>query len=130
MPRTASILALLLSAACGTDAPIDASQQSGASIKGVPETSAEACVDADGDGFGPHCEDGPDCDDADDTIFEGCDTCAEPEEGCGCAPDTLPVECTLSSMQVGDDNMLCKTGKRYCRDRHWTECVGVGTFTQ
>jgi len=35
------------------------------------------CVDADGDGYGNACDQGPDCDDADDTIWEGCNACID-----------------------------------------------------
>lgn len=35
------------------------------------------CVDADGDGYGTTCDQGPDCDDADDTIWEGCNACID-----------------------------------------------------
>lgn len=93
------------------------------------EGDADRCIDADGDGFGRRCEDGSDCDDHDDTVFEDCAVCFAVEAGCGCEANAPPVECDLSAKQLSEDRTLCKTGMRYCRDSRWTACIGVAQLT-
>ena len=43
---------------------------------------AGECRDPDGDGFGRYCADGPDCDETDAEVHEGCDGCGSRDE-CG-----------------------------------------------
>jgi hypothetical protein len=88
----------------------------------------DECVDQDGDGFGEHCSEGADCDDADDTVFEECGTCSDPSEGCECDGDSPAIECQLTPDQVVEDSLLCETGMRYCREGLWTACIGVAAF--
>jgi hypothetical protein len=115
---------MLLAMACGGDG---GPNQPGAPLDDDP-SSERPCVDADGDGFGLDCADGPDCDDADDTLFEGCGLCSTPDEGCPCDAGELPVVCELDPAQVPKDTVLCKDGLRYCRDGAWTGCMGVAMY--
>ncbi len=50
--------------------------------------------------------------------------------GCVCEPGTEPVDCKMSPEDVSEDNPLCKTGQRFCRDGTWTECIGVVSFSR
>jgi hypothetical protein len=86
------------------------------------------CIDSDGDGHGFQCELGEDCDDADSTLFEGCDACARASEGCECEANAAPVECTLPKQLSSAGMLLCKTGTRYCRDGAWSACEGIKSF--
>jgi hypothetical protein len=85
------------------------------------------CQDADGDGYGVDCAPGPDCDDADDTVFESCGSCTEVAEGCSCDASE-PIDCKVPTSTVRDGVLFCKTGKRYCRDGLWTACIGIVQF--
>jgi hypothetical protein len=124
--RCSLMLALLLG--CGDDGS-EKGDDPGTSLGGDGDGDAPTCVDLDGDGFGANCADGADCDDFDDTIFEGCDTCNTVREGCGCE-DEAPVECKIPTGEVVDGVLLCKTGMRYCRDGAWTACIGVVSFSE
>lgn len=118
---------LLALSACGSDAAPSDSDDGGDDL--LP--TGPVCVDSDMDGYGKNCEAGPDCDDADDTIFEDCATsCDAVREGCACAEDAAPVECKIPSSEVSSSNLLCKTGKRYCRDGVWTACLGVAGYSK
>jgi hypothetical protein len=88
------------------------------------------CKDADLDGYGENCDAGEDCDDKDDTVFEECGSCTETREGCSCDEGTAPVECKIPTAEVSESNILCKTGKRYCRDGAWTACLGVAGYSK
>jgi hypothetical protein len=93
------------------------------------DTWEDICIDDDHDGYGLQCDKGSDCDDSDETIFEGCAACAKPNEGCECSSDSAPLDCTLSKEITSDGTLLCKTGTRYCRDSKWSGCEGVKTFS-
>ncbi len=123
--RRIALFSLFFAVACGSDAAAPAGQDVSAFSSNA---SATKCVDADGDGYGASCQNGSDCDDRDDTVFEDCPACFAEREGCGCEEDALPVECKLSSAQIAAGATLCKTGVRYCRDGLWTACVGVASF--
>lgn len=117
---------LLLTLACGSDR--GATDEPGDALGDGRTVDEPRCLDADGDGFGVDCADGPDCDDADDTVFEDCSACSKPDEGCPCAAGDEPVMCELDPVQVPKETVLCKDGMRYCRDGAWTGCMGVATF--
>jgi hypothetical protein len=113
---------LLFAVGCGSDA------EAAGEADQDPPAAERSCVDADGDGFGVDCKAGADCDDADDTVFEDCSPCSQPDEGCPCAGAEQPVMCKLDPVQVPSGSLLCKDGMRYCRDGAWTDCMGVATF--
>lgn len=129
MPRTAMTLMIALSMACG-DGDAQPPNDPRRSESEADGSDSKKCIDADGDGFGRRCDEGPDCDDDDDTVFEGCATCFAEKEGCGCELDALPVECELSAEEAAKSSPLCKTGTRYCRDGRWTGCVGIASFAR
>lgn len=125
MLRVVLLLTLLvLSSSCGDSDRAPSGAQANTSDGGQP-----MCIDQDDDGFGRHCEAGPDCDDNDDTRFEDC-RCARMAEGCECDTDAPPVACNLTAQQLSENNLLCKTGLRYCRDGAWTECIGVAALAR
>lgn len=86
------------------------------------------CVDEDMDGYGFQCELGVDCDDADPRLHTGCSSCARPNEGCDCAPDSAPEDCTLPPQLTETGGLQCREGTRYCRDSKWSACEGISTF--
>ena len=118
------LLTLLLAVACGGD---EDSPEAGEGPDLGGDTGGE-CTDADGDGFGLHCAQGDDCDDQDDTVFEDCGACTDPEEGCECEVDAPAIECKLTAEQIAADSLLCETGMRYCREGLWTACISVASF--
>src|SRR5687768_9642910 len=82
---------VLCALACGSDP--GATGESVERPGDDPSAGMRSCVDADGDGFGADCKDGPDCDDADETVFDDCSACSRPSEGCPCFDDAQPVMC-------------------------------------
>lgn len=92
------------------------------------DTWEDVCIDEDGDGYGFQCEPGDDCDDTDSSVFEHCNACARPSEGCACPENAEPVECSLPKELSAEGTLLCKSGTRYCRDGVWSGCEGVRTF--
>jgi streptogramin lyase len=89
---------------------------------------AQECVDEDGDGFGPHCERGPDCDDEEATLATRCPSAPDCDDdpfapGCTCflgehracypgPPETLDVA-------------SCRGGEQTCASTVWTACEGA-----
>ena len=118
-----TLTTLVLVVGCGGE-----EDKSGASEGPSIGGGAGECKDLDGDGFGAHCSDGPDCDDGDDTVFENCGSCTDAAEGCECDPRSPAIECTLSPEQITKDSLLCDTGMRYCREGLWTACISVASF--
>jgi len=84
------------------------------------------CTDADGDGFGRYCDDGPDCDDTDPTITDECVRCREPNKGCPCEPGSAPMFCDPEDMKTVQNGVtgyiVCNQGTRYCRDGVFSDC--------
>jgi hypothetical protein len=89
---------------------------------------ADECRDADGDGRGPGCERGEDCDDANPRLGERCDeqsrACVEEPsaEGCPCLAGARR-ECYRGpegTAEVG----VCRAGKRFCAGDVWSACEG------
>ncbi len=140
MHRTAVALFLLL-AACSSevslfgpgvpsggagDAPEDAitwGDWRGADAGGPP--APNACPgDQDGDGFGPGCPDGDDCDDANpwfNTYCPPCETGIHP--GCPCTEPDKSIPCYDGSPAVLGIG-VCTEGAQTCMGTHWSECVG------
>ena len=92
------------------------------------------CQDADGDGYGPGCPAGPDCDDEDPSANPGAEEkCADgkdndcdgetDEPDCGCTPGEV-VSCYQGP--AGTEGVgICSAGHATCRgDRSWGECLG------
>jgi hypothetical protein len=117
-----ALVSLLLSA-CGGDDTKPSSREGDVELGA--DTDKPSCQDADGDGYGPHCEAGDDCDDADDTVFEECGVCSDVREGCLCDAAAVPIDCKVPLDKIEGDPLLCKVGKRYCRDGVWSDCIGV-----
>lgn len=109
--------ALLLAGAC--------SEKEGGT---VPNDWRGVCVDSDLDGFGFQCAAGNDCNDNDSLVHEGCDRCADPNEGCACEDGAEAVSCALPYELTSSGGLLCRTGMRYCRDARWTACEGISSF--
>jgi hypothetical protein len=129
--RWSLVLALLLGCGGdGSDKGDDPGTALGDGDGDDDDGDAPMCVDLDQDGHGEGCEDGPDCDDRDDTIFEACDTCMQVREGCACDDDAEPVECKIPTGEIVDGVLLCKVGTRYCRDGVWTACIGIISFAE
>jgi hypothetical protein len=113
---------------CGGDAGGDSPDGNDGPVLGDGDGDLDPlCQDGDGDGRGVDCASGPDCDDADDTVFESCGTCTDVREGCSCDA-TVAIDCKVPNNEVRDGVLFCKTGKRYCRDGLWTGCIGIIQF--
>jgi hypothetical protein len=89
--------------------------------------AAGVCQDDDGDGFGEGCDEGPDCDDSDRWIHEGC-RCVRIDEGCACEPGQEPVACELEPTEDEHGYTVCHEGTRFCRNGVWTACESVFSF--
>ena len=90
---------------------------------------APSCLDADGDGFGVYCQDGPDCDESNPAVHFGCGSCgSRPQAGCPCEADRV-VEC-YSQDPVLDENgkEVCMAGERRCIDGAWGTCEYTESF--
>jgi len=125
----------LMGAACGDDTTpsADAGDATGDDGEvpadgmddGVGDTEVAGCVDLDSDGHGRNCPAGPDCDDADPTVFDTCATCAGeyPPPGCQCVPW---IEAACYDGPVGTAGVgACQAGTRPCEGNHLQyECVG------
>ena len=100
------------------------------SLLGVPFGSAcgGECRDADGDGRGPGCERGDDCDDDDPRLGERCDdqarVCAEDSgsEGCPCLAGARR-RC-FAGPEGSADVGVCRAGERHCAAGAWSACEG------
>ena len=94
------------------------------------QADAGACADDDGDGYGPYCDLGDDCDDSDPGVHEGCLSCGHgPQQGCPCGDGDEPVECHSARPEPDQHGRLtCSVGQRTCESGAWGECVYEGTF--
>jgi len=88
------------------------------------------CEDRDGDRRGVGCMDGPDCNDTDPSIWEGCGHCADPAVDCACEPGTLPESCFLEPTEAPDGQLTCHQGTRYCRQGAWSACEDIVSFAE
>jgi len=89
----------------------------------------EACVDRDGDGFGPNCWRGPDCDDSLSTVTNECFLCAREAPGCKCTEEGREESCGRVTAQIGKQT-TCSSGKMICRGATWGACVPDGKATE
>ncbi len=106
--------------ACASDAPRPAAQRSTSSDE-TPSTLL-GCEDVDGDGFGPMCAPGEDCDDEDPAVTDACYRCIVPNQGCTCEMDARPAACDVDTNgQVTMDT--CYVGQRTCMQGVWTRCI-------
>jgi sugar lactone lactonase YvrE len=107
-------------AACGANSngnPWDAATDSDAA------TEVLTCTDLDGDGRGPGCSEGGDCDDSDPDVWDDCDNCASTHaEGCACeAGDSFfCYEGPAGTEGVGP----CQRGVRSCIAGQLGPCDG------
>jgi hypothetical protein len=79
------------------------------------------CVDQDGDGFGPNCARGPDCDDARATITSECFACMHDAPRCPCAEDGVRKSCGKVTARIGMQT-TCASGEMLCAGGRWGEC--------
>jgi hypothetical protein len=125
--RYLPLFALLFANACSCDRtgerPAEPNPQSDGGSQGrLP------CSDSDGDGFGAHCDRGPDCDDANPRFAENCPDCAANglEEGCPCAPEFAPTPC-YSGPSGTEGVGICAAGEQSCDNGFRTACLGEQT---
>ncbi len=91
------------------------------------------CVDKDFDGYGENCARGPDCDDGNPNVQEGCAASGgerlpcdlEPRQpGCPCDPGVPAAHCydgPAHSAGVG----ICSAGRMTCDGGLWGDCIGA-----
>jgi len=92
------------------------------------------CVDKDRDGYGESCTRGPDCNDADPSLFDDCpvspDQAVQPCEvnplqpGCACDLGVPPREC-YGADPLTRNRGNCRSGTMTCDNGLWGECEGA-----
>lgn len=91
-----------------------------------PVTSAgdlvESCEDADGDGFGPGCVAGADCDDGRVDVTDECRCDGAIAEGCPCQTESALASCGEVSIQIGNQT-ICGMGYSTCDQGLWGPCI-------
>ncbi len=115
--RFALVLGAAFAAACGGEHP-DGLDLDDASVTGTPPV----CFDQDGDGFGPSCALGADCDDGDPAVTNECYRCANPDEGCPCSEEGATVLCGDVASRT-ESQVTCKMGERVCQGGTWSACA-------
>jgi hypothetical protein len=90
--------------------------------------SDDACIDADGDGYGKNCRLGKDCDDTDPKITDQCRRCVVAALNCPCKLGTAAVRCDPPVKHVAGGTLVCSEGTRYCRDGYWGDCETIGAY--
>ncbi|MFO0568462.1 MAG: choice-of-anchor L domain-containing protein [Polyangiaceae bacterium] len=108
--------------ACGDDRPLPPPHASG-----TGGSTATTCIDNDGDGFGPGCAAGPDCNDQDPATTE-CDLCAKPRPGCPCTTPGERFDCGKIESKV-ETQLTCGFGEMVCQDGKWGECIVNNSIT-
>jgi hypothetical protein len=83
------------------------------------------CIDQDGDGFGPSCGRGPDCDDSRSTITNECFLCVRDAPGCKCTDEGKEAGCGKVTAQIGKQT-TCSSGQMVCRSGTWGACIPDG----
>lgn len=53
-------------------------------------------------------------------------SCFDEEPGCGCAPESPPIDCTVT--ETRGDVVLCEAGASYCVGGVWSECETVASW--
>ena len=147
MRRILFLSALLLAAGCGTDTSGSSSSDPGDTSSGdivetdtteEPDTDVgdddtePGCVDSDGDGFGPGCDLGEDCEPDDADVFPGADEICHDgvdnncdgviDEDCGCLTGQV-VGCYDGPVGTAGQ-AHCQAGFRVCTDGMYGDCVG------
>jgi sugar lactone lactonase YvrE len=85
--------------------------------------SSGVCIDSDGDGHGPTCAAGLDCDDSDPAHFDDCAHCfTTSSEGCICSFNA-PFVCYEGPGGTADIG-ICRKGLRSCLETYWGPCEG------
>lgn len=79
----------------------------------------EVCVDNDQDGYGPHCQKGPDCNDNDNAIHPGA------TEKC----DNLDNDCDTNIDEDFTLGAVCSIGQGRCEKSGFIQCAANGTET-
>jgi streptogramin lyase len=89
----------------------------------------EDCEDLDGDGYGPGCYIGNDCDDGNPHFNVYCPPCEyQTTAGCPCEQANLVEFCYEGDpAEVGIG--VCALGERYCDGQYWSECLGQAVAT-
>jgi hypothetical protein len=118
-------LCLVLAACGGSKHKTPASTSTGGDEDGGADV---VCTDEDGDGYGLHCELGPDCDDHDPDVTDECRRCGGVAKDCPCKPGTRAVTCTPATLHVAGGTLVCKEGNRYCRSGYWSDCETIGGY--
>lgn len=112
----------------GTEPP--ASTNDGGTSTG---SGRRQCMDEDGDGYGPYCGEGLDCDDDDPEITDECRRCRVPNKDCPCEPGTKPLTCDPDDVETTQNGvkgvLVCSEGARYCRDGAWSDCEIIWMYT-
>ncbi len=101
---------------------------SGLMIAGCGGT--ESCVDSDGDGFGPGCALGEDCDENNALRTNNCDRVDPPDctvdpflTGCACAPGQ--TQSCFPATSAGEPGVgACRAGFAFCQNGFWGLCDG------
>jgi hypothetical protein len=86
------------------------------------------CSDSDGDGYGPACIAGRDCDDDDASLTNECYRCTTPDVDCACDEPGEVVACGKVHARVGD-RVSCTVGERTCEQGAWGACRYPGGQT-
>ena len=88
------------------------------------EQPPEDCEDLDGDGYGPGCYIGNDCDETNPHFNVYCPPCQyQTTAGCPCEQPNLVEFCYEGDpAEVGIG--VCSLGERYCDGQYWSECLG------
>jgi len=84
-----------------------------------PQGPQSSCIDEDGDGFGPGCAAGLDCDDTNPLIFDECPGPDDPPPG-ECADGTTK-DCKVT-LPEHNGVKSCFEGVQTCEDGAWGEC--------
>ena len=80
------------------------------------------CEDHDGDGFGPDCPAGEDCDDTNPWFNTVCPDCkAQIVWGCPCTEGAPPMSCYEGPEETRNKGE-CHDGRRFCVDGFWSYC--------
>lgn len=109
------VLCVAIPVACGDD---------GLPFASGSGTGVRQCSDLDGDGFGPGCAAGLDCDDSDPKVGAcAVDECATPSSGCPCDEPGQRVACGETLSEVAGQR-VCGEGDRACNPNgEWGECI-------
>jgi hypothetical protein len=129
--RGVAVFAWALALACSTAACGGDDAKPPAAVKPSDEDDGgmdDACIDADGDGYGKNCTKGKDCDDTDPKVTDQCRRCLVVAKDCPCKPGTTRLRCDPPVKHVAGGLLVCSEGTRYCRDGYWGDCETIGEY--